>query len=133
MRRPKSVFLKELEADAEGIGFAYGGVEPGRLRAHGNLVEWHRVYYSIGVCGSYRLHVGLRATHTPLPGSPFRLDVAPGPAPRRWQPSPLFHMYHRRQYIYLFGDLLQIESVCQHTRLLLLYNILAYYLAPSNN
>ena len=79
-RRPKSIFLRELEADTEGFGFAYGGVEPGRLRAHGNLVEWHKVAYSIGLCGRYLLHVGLRQQSTPLPGSPFRLEVTPGPA-----------------------------------------------------
>ena len=85
VRRPKSIFLRELEADtAEGFGFAYGGVEPGRLRAHrlanDGLVEWHKVAYSIGLCGRYLLHVGLRQQSTPLPGSPFELEVSPGPA-----------------------------------------------------
>ena len=39
-----SIFIAELSADSSGIGFAYGGVEPGRLRAHGKLFDFHKVH-----------------------------------------------------------------------------------------
>lgn len=77
---PQNLYLKELEADPNKIGFAYGGVDPGRLRAKGQLIQQHRVHYSIGLCGTYQLHVTLRHLATPLPGSPFTLRVAPGAA-----------------------------------------------------
>ena len=38
------------------------------------------VYYSICLVGTYRLHVGLRGQAIALPGSPFTLQVLPGPA-----------------------------------------------------
>jgi len=39
------------------------------------------VYYSIGLVGTYHLHVGLRQQQSmPLPGSPFKLQVVAGPA-----------------------------------------------------
>jgi hypothetical protein len=76
----KRMYMNELGSDPNGIGFAYGGVEPGRLHAHGQLVETHKVFYSIGVCGLYRLHIGLRNQALPLPGSPFQLEVLPGPS-----------------------------------------------------
>ena len=38
----------ELSSDATGIGFAFGGIYPGIIHAHGNLVENHSVSYSIG-------------------------------------------------------------------------------------
>jgi hypothetical protein len=55
-------------------------VHPGKLHAHGKLVETHRVTYSIGKVGEYELHIGLRQQAMPLPGSPFRLRVSPGVA-----------------------------------------------------
>ena len=72
------------EPKVDGIGFAYGGVSPGILHAHGQLLRVHKVQYSIGLAGVYRLHVGLRQQSVPLPGSPFRLEVAPG---RAYAPS----------------------------------------------
>ena len=62
------------------VGFAFGGVHPGKLHAHGRVVDAHKVYYSIGMVGRYELHVGLRGQSIPLPGSPFQLQVRPGPA-----------------------------------------------------
>lgn len=57
-------------------------MEPGRLRAKGQLVEQHKVHYSIGLCGTYLLHVMLRHSEqaAPLPGSPFTVRVLPGAA-----------------------------------------------------
>lgn len=79
-RHGQSVYDNELESDPRGIGFAFGGVEPGRLHAHGQLVEIHRVHYSIARCGAYKLHVALRHESVELPGSPFALTVTAGPA-----------------------------------------------------
>jgi len=79
-RHGQSVYDNELESDPKGIGFAFGGVEPGRLHAHGQLVEIHRVHYSIARCGAYKLHVALRHESVELPGSPFALTVTAGPA-----------------------------------------------------
>ena len=79
-RHGQSVYDNELESDPKGIGFAFGGVEPGRLHAHGQLVETHRVHYSIARCGTYKLHVALRHESVELPGSPFALTVTAGPA-----------------------------------------------------
>jgi hypothetical protein len=62
------------------VASADGGVHPGKLHAHGKLVETHRVTYSIGKVGEYELHIGLRQQAMPLPGSPFRLRVSPGVA-----------------------------------------------------
>ena len=62
------------------FGFAFGGVDPGTLHAHGKLVKVHHVHYSVGLAGQYKLHVGLRHQMTPLPGSPFALLVEPGHA-----------------------------------------------------
>ena len=70
----------ELEDDSRGIGFAYGGVDPGTLHARGKLVPRHTVHYSIGRAGQYLLHVGLRQQAVALPGSPFELTVVPGAA-----------------------------------------------------
>ena len=74
------IYQNELKSDPTGVGFAFGGVEPGRLHAHGKVVETHKVFYSIGLVGTYRMHVGLRQQAMPLPGSPFKLKVVPGPA-----------------------------------------------------
>ena len=69
-----NVFTMELIDD---IGFAYGGVEPGVLHAHGKLHEVHKCTYSVGRAGLYLLHVRLRNQALSLPGSPFRLVVKP--------------------------------------------------------
>lgn len=61
-------------------GFAYGGIYPGTIHAHGKLWETHTVSFSIGRAGCYYLHVGLRSSGLPLPGSPFALKVLPGHA-----------------------------------------------------
>jgi len=74
------------EKDPQMVGFAYGGVYPGRLHAHGQLIETHEVQFSVGVAGNYLLYVSLRQPNgqsSPLdnvPGSPFYLHVSPGPA-----------------------------------------------------
>lgn len=73
-------FAHELYDDRRGIAFAYGGVYPGTLHAHGALVKTHAVSYSIGAAGRYLLHVGLRQKAAALPGSPFIIDVKPGAA-----------------------------------------------------
>ena len=39
----RPIYLREMDADPQGIGFAYGGVTPGRLHAHGKLVDFHQV------------------------------------------------------------------------------------------
>ena len=70
----------EKSADPSGIGFAFGGISPGTLHAHGKLVEKHTVSYSIGLVGEYLLHVRLRQASIALPGSPFRLLVQPNVA-----------------------------------------------------
>ena len=70
----------ELSADPAGIGFAFGGVDPGVIHAHGQLHEAHKVSYSIGLSGHFLLHVRLRSTAASVQGSPFRLHVIPGPA-----------------------------------------------------
>lgn len=80
VRGGSSIYSNELAADAKRIGFAYGGVDPGRLHAHGQLVEVHKVHYSIAMTGTYRLYVALRHDGVQLPGSPFLLTVVAGPA-----------------------------------------------------
>ena len=72
--------MHELTLDPSGIGFAFGGVEPGVLHAQGKLHELHKVSYSIGLAGHYWLHVRLRQDAASIPGSPFHLHVLPGPA-----------------------------------------------------
>ena len=69
-----------MELAGDGTGFAYGGLFPGTLHAHGALREFHTASYSIGVAGSYLLHVRLRNQAVALPGSPFLLQVTPGAA-----------------------------------------------------
>ena len=73
-------FWNEVTSDPKGVGFAFGGVEPGRLHAKGKCVDVHKLFYSIGRAGKYKLHVGLRHQMAPLPGSPFPFEVVPGPA-----------------------------------------------------
>ncbi len=70
----------ELASDPAGIGFGFGGVEPGTLHARGQLYEKHSVFYSIGLAGDYLLHVRLRHAAAAVPGSPFSLRVLPAPA-----------------------------------------------------
>jgi len=72
--------LQELEADPAGIAFAFGGMEPGILHAHGQLHEVHKVSYSIGVAGQYLLHIRFRQQAITMPGSPFQLTVVPAAA-----------------------------------------------------
>lgn len=73
-------FWNEVTSDPKGVGFAFGGVEPGRLHAKRKCVEVHKMMYAIGRAGKYRFHIGLRLQNCPLPGSPFELEVTPGPA-----------------------------------------------------
>lgn len=68
----------ELTATSDATSFAFGGVYPGVLHAHGKPHAWHKVSYSIGVAGKYLLHVRLRKQAVSLPGSPFPLNVEPG-------------------------------------------------------
>ena len=93
-QRPHTTpYQQELETDPKRIGFAYGGVSPGRkgsseIGHKGMPVESHTVSFSVGIVGTYLLHVGLRppseGAHRPqslpLPGSPFKLTVTPGVA-----------------------------------------------------
>lgn len=76
-------FAHELISDPDGIGFAFGGVDPGILHAHGQVVKMHTVRYSIGLAGRYRLSIGLRQQAVALPNSPFLLTVTPGSAHAR--------------------------------------------------
>ena len=76
--REKSAQLHELDTDP--LGFARGDVEPGWLRSHGEVFERHKVPFSVGLAGTYKLHVRLRREAMPLPGSPFDLTVHTGPA-----------------------------------------------------
>ena len=73
-------FAHEISDCARGIAFAHGGLFPGTLHAHGELVKTHQVSYSIGAAGKYLLYVGLRQKAMTLPGSPFLIDVKPGAA-----------------------------------------------------
>ena len=72
--------VNEMSSDDHGVGFAFGGVDPGTLKAKGQLFKRHTVHYSIGRAGTYKLHVGLRQQSAPLPGSPFMLTIKPGSA-----------------------------------------------------
>ena len=80
----KSIYSHELEVDP--TGFAFGGLKTEKVRVRGRgYGNWetrtiHRVYYSIGLAGSYLLHVRLRREGLPVPGSPFQLNVVPGVA-----------------------------------------------------
>lgn len=77
-------YAQEISSDPNGVAFAYGGVDPGTLHAGGKIHKVHQVHYSIGRAGRYKLHVGLRQYAAQLPGSPFMLTVAPGPAHATW-------------------------------------------------
>lgn len=69
-----------LEKQEDATSFAFGGIYPGTLHAHGQMFQWHKVSYSIGVAGNYLLHVRLRHQAATLPGSPFMLVVEPAEA-----------------------------------------------------
>jgi len=87
----------ELDTDPTGIGFAFGGVEPGTLRSKGVLHEVHRVSYSIGIVGRYLLHVRLRQAALALycDGNPGQAACAlDAPAPRIFETDATF--WHRR-------------------------------------
>ena len=75
---------RPLARSRAGIGFAYGGLYPGRLHAKGKLVEKHQVHFSVAKCGDYLLYISLHGQHSSgdshVPGSPFTLHVAPGRA-----------------------------------------------------
>lgn len=66
--------------DPNNTGFAFGGLLPGWIGSKGQVVETHKVHYSIGKAGRYLLHVRLHQAARPLPGSPFALTVLPGSA-----------------------------------------------------
>ena len=71
------------------FGFAFGGVDPGTLHAHGKLVKVHSVHYSIGLAGKYRLHVGLRqqeratASHSARTPAAVTQEAGPHTLPAR--------------------------------------------------
>lgn len=44
-------FAYELRNDDHGVAFAFGGIEPGTLHAHGHRVKVHSVHYSVGRAG----------------------------------------------------------------------------------
>lgn len=73
-------FSHETDDCPKGIAFACGGVFPGTLHSHGALTKTHTVSYSVGAAGKYLMFVGLRQQTSLLPGSPFVLEVRPGPA-----------------------------------------------------
>ena len=82
-----SAYKRDVETDPTGIGFAYGGLYPGRLHAKGQLIEKHEVHFSVAKCGNYLLYVSLHGQsqhgghgNCRVPGSPFMLSVAPGRA-----------------------------------------------------
>jgi hypothetical protein len=66
--------------DPTGVGFAFGGVNPGHIHSKGQAVAAHKVHYSVDRVGRYLLHVRLRQQARPLPGSPFGLVVEAGKA-----------------------------------------------------
>ena len=73
-------YTHEITECKGGIAFAFGGVYPGTIHAHGALVKTHQVSYSVGAAGKYMVHIGLRQQSAILPGSPFPLEVKPGQA-----------------------------------------------------
>ena len=48
-------YADELSSDPSKIGFAFGGVDPGKLHAGGKLVDTHKVHNSIARCSSTHL------------------------------------------------------------------------------
>lgn len=53
---PHSRYAHDLKTDRSSIGFAFGGVYPGRLHARGQLVDKHEVHFSVAKCGDYSLY-----------------------------------------------------------------------------
>jgi len=45
--------LHQVTSDELGVGFAFGGLEPGRLHAKGKCIDVHKLFYSIGRAGRY--------------------------------------------------------------------------------
>ena len=45
---PGTSYAHELTADAKGVAFAFGGVDPGTIHAAGRIIKAHQVHYSIG-------------------------------------------------------------------------------------
>ena len=82
VRGEKSAYEHELDVDK--VGFAFGGIDQGQIsnrsRERGRYPEKHKVSYSVGRAGTYRLHVRLRKEGLAIPGSPFDLRVLPGTA-----------------------------------------------------
>lgn len=87
-----TAYSSEIASDPKGVGFAYGGLYPGRLHAKGRLIDQHEVRFSVAKVGKYLLYVSLHG-HQParstnrsssgeshIPGSPFMLVVSPGRA-----------------------------------------------------
>lgn len=78
--RSLALELASAKSASDAAAFAFGGLYPGTLHAHGQLPPSHRVFYSVGVAGQYLMHVRLRSSAADLPGSPFLLSIKPGPA-----------------------------------------------------
>ena len=74
----------EVSDDPEKIGFALSSLYPGRIHAHGKIVRAHRIHFSVGRSGVYRMFVGLRPQSKLLPGAPYAVNVLPGMASARW-------------------------------------------------
>ena len=83
-RAKRDAFDAEVQEDPEGIGFALDSLYPGRIHAHGKVVPSHRVRFSVGRSGVFRLYVGSRPQSKLLPGAPFIVNVLPGQASPRW-------------------------------------------------
>ena len=60
--REASPYSHELDVDP--MGFAFGGIYPGQLHAHGQFIEEHKASYSVGLAGTYKLHVRWRTRRT---------------------------------------------------------------------
>ena len=67
----QAAYRDEIDADPTGIGFAFGGVDPGTLHAAGRLHRTHTVHYSVGRAGRYLMHVGLRLLCPATLSAPF--------------------------------------------------------------
>ena len=82
---------KEAPVDRRGStdagAFAYGGIYPGVLHARGKLHQTHRVQYSVGRVGTYKLHVALRSQGRVQP-LPQTQNIKPKPKPPNRSPSP---------------------------------------------
>ena len=72
--------LESADLVDDAAAFAFGGLSPGTLHAHGELPETHKCLYSVGRAGQYLLHVRLRKQAVAIRGSPFTLTIHSGPA-----------------------------------------------------